>query len=166
MCNCFGDDENGSFPTEGNYTWRTVLKDFSLMPSPHNEYASQNSFIIDAEKQFTEHHDNVVAVRLILRQPSPHWSHFGLDDLTFHLPNKDQKLKGWSTRRRVSSDGDERAPPEEQHMDETRASRISEKFYKAVSLASDERVVNSLEKHGSVRFDVDGSYDLNLLSYT
>ena len=51
MCNCFGDDENGSFPTEGNYTWRTVLKDFSLMPSPHNEYASQNSFIIDAEKQ-------------------------------------------------------------------------------------------------------------------
>ena len=33
-------------------------------------------------------------------------------------------------------------------------SRISENLYKAVSLASDERVVNSLEKLGAIRFDV------------
>ena len=35
----------------GQNTWKTVLRDYVLMPSPHHECGGQDYFIVNAEKQ-------------------------------------------------------------------------------------------------------------------
>ena len=39
------------FFADGKIIWKTVLKDFKLMPSPHHETGSQDYFIIDAKNK-------------------------------------------------------------------------------------------------------------------
>ena len=66
--------------------WKVCLKNFELMPSPHCEEGSQSSFNIKTEQMLCPMKD-VVFVRVVLRQPSPHWLNFSVENLRFAFPS-------------------------------------------------------------------------------
>ena len=68
-------------------TWKVCLKNFVLMPSPHCEEGGQGKFTIETGQMICPIEDAVL-VRLVLRQPSPHWLNFSVDNLHFLPPPK------------------------------------------------------------------------------
>ena len=50
------------------------------MPDPHTETGSQDVVVINATESLVGLHD-VTALRFILRQPSPNWKTFNVDEI-------------------------------------------------------------------------------------
>ncbi|XP_053890584.1 nicolin-1 isoform X1 [Malaclemys terrapin pileata] len=71
--------------------WVTCLWNHCLMPSPHTEAGSQDYFSLFRHQLLCDV-DQVTAVRLILRQPSPVWLHFTLEELRLY-PRGQQSLQ-------------------------------------------------------------------------
>ena len=67
--------------------WKTCVKDLKLMPNCHCEQGSQGGVIL-SEKQFLNSLDGVTQLRIILKQPSPHWREFGIRNLRCFLKPK------------------------------------------------------------------------------
>ncbi|XP_028398201.1 nicolin-1-like [Dendronephthya gigantea] len=139
-------------------TWKTCLKNFVLMPSPHCEEGSQKMFSVKADQMLCSIKDAVL-VRLVLRQPSPHWLNFSLDNLTFSPPTK---ISSHLTEILSSNMDSENFDDEE---DENRrvvdiASKLQQLWALTEATAANEG------KDEESHFDIDGCYDLNLLSYT
>ena len=63
--------------------WKTAIARFELMPNCHCERGSQNLIVLN-RAHFLVPLDNVVCLRLILRQPSPDWHQYGIRDLKFY----------------------------------------------------------------------------------
>ncbi|XP_073208749.1 nicolin-1 isoform X3 [Lepidochelys kempii] len=76
---------------EGARKWVTCLWNHCLMPSPHTETGSQDYFSLFRHQMLCDV-DQVTAVRLILRQPSPVWLNFTLEELRLY-PKGQQSLQ-------------------------------------------------------------------------
>ena len=50
------------------------------MPDPHTESGSQDIIIIPSQESMVGLHD-VTALRFILRQPSPNWKTFNIEEI-------------------------------------------------------------------------------------
>ncbi|XP_066285150.1 nicolin-1-like isoform X1 [Branchiostoma lanceolatum] len=166
---------------ETTLTWVTGLKNVQLMPEPHCEDRAQSYFRIKRE-QLLVPPDNVLSVRLVLQQPSPVWLSFGLDDIKFYspkdetselmlselvngdMPADDEAMNNIRTRVKENKD----IPPVEE---------ISSSLQQMWALSETARINQTEASLG--RFDrgegewyaedgskIDGSYDINLLSYT
>ena len=61
--------------------WVLSIQSKVLMPSPHTEGGSQDYVVLRAEDSSAPWHD-VTAIRFLLRQPSPNWKTFKLEDIT------------------------------------------------------------------------------------
>lgn len=61
----------------------TCLKDFILMPRPHEEDGGQEQFIIDTELDFSNptKGQQITELDIIMKQPSFQWQKIGLTDL-------------------------------------------------------------------------------------
>ena len=59
------------------------------MPDPHTESGSQDIIIIPAQESMVSLHD-VTALRFILRQPSPNWKTFNIEEIA--VSNKSSYL--------------------------------------------------------------------------
>ncbi|KAE8611778.1 hypothetical protein XENTR_v10012598 [Xenopus tropicalis] len=105
--------------------------------------------------------DHVISLRLILRQPSPVWLNFNLEELQIN-PTKKQ-----SPQKRVSC-WLSHLPQEEQlqnlHKGLPDPDKVSSEVQQMWVLTEMMRANQSTASIG--RFDVDGCYDINLLSYT
>lgn len=133
--------------TAATLLYKTLVKDFILMPKPHCEQGSQRSYTIQSDKFLCEAH-NVMALRFILQQPSHCWVTFGIRDIKC-IPEE-----------QVEVEQNDKLKEDEQSRD---ASRISSQ----IDLLT--RMTVGLMTRGDQdvgRFDVNGSYELNLLSYT
>ncbi|KAF5897207.1 nicolin-1, partial [Clarias magur] len=73
------EEENDESPA----TWFTCMKNYCLMSSPHTEGGSQEYFSIYRQQMLTEP-DNVITVRLILRQPSSVWLNFNIQEVKIY----------------------------------------------------------------------------------
>lgn len=72
--------------------WEVVFCDYNLMPSPHVRSRESSAWVLlprhtwahttDGNPCICEHR-----VRVILKQPSPHWKHFGILDFSFACVN-------------------------------------------------------------------------------
>ncbi|XP_013412528.1 nicolin-1 [Lingula anatina] len=144
--------------------WKTCLKRMKLMPNPHFETGAQDYFTV-TRKQLLFDLTNVTGLRFILRQPSPVWKEFKLEELTFVKTTsetaKSAPLPAWLLRPpRAHGDYPEEKeikglPP----MDDL--SSHLQQMWAMVQQATANQTQVSLG-----RFDVDNSYDINLLSYT
>ncbi|XP_046840240.1 nicolin-1-like isoform X2 [Xenia sp. Carnegie-2017] len=92
--------EIGYFSFQNNYTasisvkykssdgsWKVCLKNHILMPSAHCEEGSQSVFTVKSDMMLCPIR-KANMVRLLLRQPSPHWLDFSIEDLRFYPPRK------------------------------------------------------------------------------
>ncbi|XP_067907515.1 nicolin-1 isoform X2 [Heterodontus francisci] len=139
--------------------WKTCIRNMSLMPNPHTENGSQDYFSIYRHQMLFEP-DDVMTVRLILRQPSPVWLNFTVEDIKMYECDHDKdKVQGpWLSQltplERPLNLSDGLPDPE------VVASSVQQMWVLT------EMVRNNPTSTRVGRFDVDGSYDVNLLSYT
>lgn len=141
-------------------TWRTCVKNLRLMPNPHIEEGSQDYVSLYRQQMLCDA-DNVTSIRFILRQPSPVWLSFTLEELQVNPPGRQspQKQFSWWLSH---------LPPREDLQDLHKGvpdpERVASEVQRMWVLTE---VMRSSQSTAAVgRFDVDGCYDINLLSYT
>ncbi|XP_040263832.1 nicolin-1 isoform X1 [Bufo bufo] len=141
-------------------TWRTCVRNLHLMPNPHMEEGSQDYVSLHRPQMLCEA-DKVVSLRFVLRQPSPVWLSFTLEELQINPPGRQipqNQLSWWLSH----------LPPREErrklHKGLPDPERVSSEVQRMWALTE---VMRSSQSTATVgRFDVDGCYDINLLSYT
>ncbi|XP_028285172.1 nicolin-1 isoform X1 [Parambassis ranga] len=139
--------------------WCTVLRDLRLMDNPHTEGGSQDYYSIHRTQMQAEP-DHVVSIRLILRQPSSAWLTFSLEEIRVfpHVePDPEKEVSDWlSDLMLMDQHPDLEGLPDPQ--------TVSSSIQQMWALTE---VMQSNQTTASIgRFDVDGCYDINLLSLT
>ncbi|XP_027556574.1 nicolin-1 [Neopelma chrysocephalum] len=144
----------------GSRRWVTCLRDLCLMPCPHTEEGSQDYFCLHRQQMLCDV-DQVTAMRFILRQPSPVWLHFTIEELQIFPPGQKSPQKdfpSWLSQL---------TPPEQPaslHGELPDPEKVSTEVQQMWVLTEVIRARQAAARIG--RFDVDGCYDVNLLSYT
>ncbi|OCT85634.1 nicolin-1 [Xenopus laevis] len=140
--------------------WHTCIRNLRLMPNPHTEEGSQDYVSLHRHQMLCDT-DHVTSLRLILRQPSPIWLNFNLEELQINPTKKQSPQKRFSCWL-------SRLPQEEQlqnlHKGLPDPDKVSSEMQQMWVLTEMMRANQSTANVG--RFDVDGCYDINLLSYT
>lgn len=79
------------FRSKDSSTWSPAVKEWLCMKDGcHCEQGSQDWVTLD-KKHFLCELQEVVQVKLVLRQPSPHWREFGVEDVTlYHHDNQEE----------------------------------------------------------------------------
>ncbi|XP_053809461.1 nicolin-1 isoform X1 [Vidua chalybeata] len=187
----------------GSRRWMTCLRDLCLMPCPHTEEGSQDYFCLHRHQMLCDL-DQVTAMRFILRQPSPVWLHFTIEDLQIFPPGQKSpqkdfpswlsqltppeqpaSLHGSGDRNITKGEVGAQCPSADSSGMETgtRASLWEQWIHSMVhwqELPDPEKVSTEVQQMWVLtevirarqaaarigRFDVDGCYDVNLLSYT
>ncbi|XP_051550027.1 nicolin-1-like [Myxocyprinus asiaticus] len=144
---------------EGAAKWVTCLRNHCLMANPHAEAGSHDYFSIYRQQMLTEP-DNVTTVRLILRQPSSEWLHFSIEEINIYPYMKEDSkrdVSAWlSTLTPVEAPLDLNGLPDPQ--------TVSSSIQQMWALTE---IMQASQTAASIgRFDVEGSYDVKLLSYT
>uniref|UniRef100_A0A3Q2Y3G1 Nicolin 1 n=1 Tax=Hippocampus comes TaxID=109280 RepID=A0A3Q2Y3G1_HIPCM len=137
--------------------WCTALRDRPLMTNPHTEAGAQDYYSID-RKQMQVEPDGVSSIRLILKQPSSAWLTFSVQDVRI-FPRMQPVRKG---RIDELSDWLLLVFPPQDPLD---VASVSCRLQQMWALS---QVMQSSQSHAASvgRFDVDGCYDINLLSLT
>ncbi|XP_051932112.1 nicolin-1 [Hippocampus zosterae] len=141
--------------------WCTALRDRPLMTNPHTEAGAQDYYSID-RKQMQVEPDGVSSVRLILKQPSSAWLTFSVQDVRIFprmQPEPDKELSDWLLALNLV---ERQLPPTQDPLD---VASVSCRLQQMWALS---QVMQSSQRHATSvgRFDVDGCYDINLLSLT
>ncbi|XP_069500273.1 nicolin-1 [Ambystoma mexicanum] len=145
---------------EGPLKWRTCLKNYCLMPNPHTEEGSQD-YVSLYRHQMLGDVNRVSSVRFVLRQPSPVWLQFNLEELQINPCVEMSPQKGFPT---WLSHPSAQEPPSNLHHELPDPDRVSTEVQQMWVLTEMIRANQTSARIG--RFDVDGCYDINLLSYT
>uniref|UniRef100_A0A3Q3WXT2 Uncharacterized protein n=1 Tax=Mola mola TaxID=94237 RepID=A0A3Q3WXT2_MOLML len=138
--------------------WCTALRDLPLMDNPHTEGGSQDYYSIH-RTQLQAEPDHVSSVRLILRQPSAAWFTFSLEEIEIypHTEEPEKEVSDWLSDLTLV---DQHAVLEGLPDPHTVSSSIQQMW--ALT-----EVMQTNQTTASIgRFDVDGCYDVNLLSLT
>uniref|UniRef100_A0A8D2ZYH2 Nicolin 1 n=1 Tax=Scophthalmus maximus TaxID=52904 RepID=A0A8D2ZYH2_SCOMX len=152
--------------------WCTALRDLPLMDNPHTERGSQDYCTIHRTQMKAEP-DHVVSVRLILRQPSSAWLTFSIGDVKI-FPRAEPRFSRQSGRRESNTD------PEKEVSDWLSDLTLVDQHSDLEGLPDPQTVSSSIQQMWALtevmqtnqtsasigRFDVDGCYDINLLSLT
>ncbi|XP_061639898.1 nicolin-1 isoform X3 [Phyllopteryx taeniolatus] len=140
--------------------WRTALGDRPLMSNPHTEAGAQDYYSIHRNQMRVEP-DDVSSVRLILKQPSSAWSTFGVEDVRISphtQPEPDKELSDWLLALNLV-DPDPHVPGP---VDAASVSCSLQQMWALTQVMQSSQ--SSTTSVG--RFDVDGCYDISLLSLT
>ncbi|XP_033746579.1 nicolin-1-like isoform X5 [Pecten maximus] len=152
--------EPGSDSGTPEIKWRTCVQRMRLMSNPHCEAGSQDYYCI-SQKHFSFDLTQLTGMRLILQQPSPVWKDFRLEEIKLYRSsesNRPQPLPAWlieeasnsSSKKRIEGLGS--------------VDGISASLQQLWALS--EGVASNQTEKALGRFDVDGCYEINLLSYT
>ncbi|VDI59346.1 nicolin-1 [Mytilus galloprovincialis] len=147
--------ENGE--VGGDAKWKTCVRRFKLMPNPHMEEGSQDYFCL-GKKHFMNELSNITQLRVILQQPSPVWKDFRIEELKLYRSaemNKTPALPSWLIEDSGKSKKSDSVPNLE---------AISSSLQHLWALA--EEVGAKQTERALGRYEVDGCYEINLLSYT
>ncbi|XP_057302241.1 nicolin-1-like [Hydractinia symbiolongicarpus] len=128
-----------------NGKFQLLVRDFKLMKTPHFSNESQDRVVLPPDKIASD--GPFIKLRFIMKQPSPCWERFGLNDLKFF------KKKNTGLEMEAKDDPHEIS-------DEILANEMK-KLYSLTHIMKNVKLENEPE-----HFAVDGSYDINLLSYT
>ncbi|XP_014830033.1 PREDICTED: nicolin-1 [Poecilia mexicana] len=144
---------------DGPTKWVTALRDLPLMDNPHTERGSQDYYSIHRKQMLVEA-DHVVSVRLILRQPSSAWLTFSLEEIKIfpHMELEPQKeVSDWLSDLILV----DQLPDVEGLPDPHTVSSSIQQMWALTEVMQTNQTTASIG-----RFDVDGCYDINLLSLT
>ncbi|XP_022100799.1 nicolin-1-like isoform X2 [Acanthaster planci] len=147
--------------------WRDCVRQLRLMPDPHTETASQAYFTVSKSEMLFEPTE-VIAVRLVLQQPSPVWAHFGIEEVAIFPPEiKPERLTSvttWLLENQHLTDSNPRQTSKKHSESTPPVDKITAGLQHLWALTETMRANQTQVSLG--RYDVDGSYEINLLSYT
>lgn len=156
--------ESAKEGTGGEGKWLVCVRSLQLMPHPHCDQGSEDYVTITAN-QFLVPLQNITELRFILRQPSPRWKDFKLESLKLYKKSPQERrpvaLPAWLSQPISSAkheDDDEKQLKGVPCLDELCQSLQS-------MWAVAQRVTDARPEVTLGRYDVDGSYEINLLSY-
>ncbi|CAH1784074.1 unnamed protein product [Owenia fusiformis] len=143
--------------------WKSASLRKTLMPDPHCETKAEDYFTITKDDMKVEL-KNIGSLRFILYQPSPVWKDFSLNDITIYSTRvkllSEQSLPDW-LEDSTAGDGKEDQPTIKGVPAVEDISNGLQHLWSLVAKAGDNKPTSSLG-----RYEVDGSYEINLLSYT
>ncbi|GAB1602938.1 nicolin-1-like [Argonauta hians] len=157
---------------EDSQVWKTCLKRYPLMPVPHCGIGSENNFVI-SRKQFNRELTNVLALKLILLQPSPVWIDFSLENIEMFCKSymytneemSDNKGEHNCENDVENEDGVNhmKCSPLQSNPCGMALSEISEtmKVWSAV-----DQPISGRPKVKQTKYENDGTYDIKVLSYS
>ncbi|CAL1609015.1 unnamed protein product [Knipowitschia caucasica] len=137
--------------------WVTALRDLALMDNPHTEGGSQDYCSI-SRAQLQVVPDHVMSVRFILRQPSSVWVNFNLEDIKIYRHTEADQKKEVSDLLSDLTLVDFHPDLEGLPDPSTVSSSIQQMW------ALTEVMLTNQTSASIGRFEVDGCYDINLLS--
>jgi len=136
----------------GGDDFRTILKHYQLMKSPHYANDSQNVYKINLIENGCAV-ETLTSLRFILHQPSSLWQRFSIEDIKVYKALENITIV---EKEKENDEGVKDCDPS--------ISDIIQGLEKLVGQM--ERVKNHHSEFDPLPFDVDGCYDINLLSYT
>ncbi|KAK9529694.1 hypothetical protein VZT92_013772 [Zoarces viviparus] len=136
--------------------WCTALRDLPLMENPHTEGGSQDYCSVHRAQMQVEP-DHVISVRLILRQPSSAWLTFSLEDISIFPHNPEKEVSDWLSDLTLV----EQHPDLEGLTDPQTVSSSIQQMWALTEVMQTNQTTASIG-----RYDVDGCYDIKLLSLT
>lgn len=139
--------------------WVTCLRDYRLMPDPHREEGAQEHVSLFKHQMLCDM-ARVQELRLILRQPSPLWLSFTVEELQIY--QQGPKSPSVTFPQWLSHPAPCEQPARLEGLPDP--NRVSSEVQQMWALTEMIRASHTSTRIG--RFDVDGCYDLNLLSYT
>ncbi|XP_064632427.1 nicolin-1-like isoform X2 [Lineus longissimus] len=174
--------EKGTMIDGAGTKWRTLVRNMTLMPYPHCEENSQSYFTIK-KKQMLFDPAGINGLRFILRQPSPVWKEFKLEEVKIYKSTSqdlpDVHIPPWVIKQLVDKDKDEKVDGEDEEEETKHRTKSNEiKYIEGVPhidvvteglqqlWAMTQQVKAAQTRTALGRYDVDGSYEINLLSYT
>ncbi|XP_071961012.1 nicolin-1-like isoform X2 [Antedon mediterranea] len=141
--------------------WKMCLHRYQLMTSPHYESGSQDYFKIPSSQMLFVPQD-VVSVRLILQQPSSAWNQFGIEQVSIETPtentNEEEAISKW-LQQHLNLNSTVKKKIENVEVDE-----VSGGLHRMWALTETVKAQQTSASLG--RYEVDDSYEINLLSYT
>ncbi|UJR36909.1 hypothetical protein I4U23_029622 [Adineta vaga] len=145
--------------------WHVVLNRYRLMESCHGEIGSNSHIILD-QKQLLFMPRSIYQIRFFLQQPSPIWKDFSIDNVQIHFQSSLSKDRKPSIERLLAS-----TLINDDQMTETTFTRIPPINELSQHLQAMWTICAKMQQsdYGSdhaKRFDIDGSYDVQILSYT
>ncbi|XP_072177596.1 nicolin-1-like [Diadema setosum] len=149
--------------TQGESKWLTCVKPAQLMPDVHCDVCSQDYFTISREQMLVTP-DRVTALRLILQQPSTVWASFGVDNIIIKEYNEEKvavpPVVEWLEKHQHKM-AERLQPGAQSSLPADEIAAGLQRLWALTTKVQGEQTETSLG-----RFDVDGSYEVNLLSYT
>ena len=146
----------------GTKSWRLCVRDFQLMKNCHCAQGGQN-WVILSQKQFLNNLTNVKQLRMILKQPSPHWREFGIRDFRCFRKAEPKSIPLCTGRMGMG-------PQQEQ---DTTVEHMCAKMERMLDIGSKVRTAEKLKQQATdglatlspITKDPKLPYELNLLSY-
>ncbi|XP_022238159.1 nicolin-1-like [Limulus polyphemus] len=141
--------------------WEICVHRAVLMCDPHCEEGSQD-YVSITQKQSRLAWLGVVALRLVLRQPSPQWRKFGIENLRIYREAPGSNARMTIPRTLIG----DRPVREVGHMDKTDSS-----FLPAAAHLQNLWAIGELSRASQTdqqvgRFEEPGGYEINYLVYT
>ena len=154
--------EQQSASSNFQFEWKKLVTK-TLMPNPHYATAAESTFSIGAA-DFLVDAKNICALMIVLYQPSVHFTEFSIDNLKVFVPNpaknSSDSLTQWILRK-ADSDVQKRTTAIRDFPSLDKVSLALQKMW-ALGKKADSVRQNSAQP---TRFDIDGCYDINLLTY-
>lgn len=72
--------------------WKVGVANHVLMPSCHCDSPSAQGWVEFGKETFSNRLDDVMKLKFILRQPSPHWREFGIENISCYCHDNTQPV--------------------------------------------------------------------------
>ncbi len=88
--------------SSGCRDWKVILWEYALISSPHSLGRSSENWVTLLGDSFLQKVENVTRLRILLKQPSPHWDDFGISNFSL-LSSSGEVLAKASNMPRIES---------------------------------------------------------------
>jgi len=143
--------------------WHVCVRSKTLMPLQHCEQASEDYFTIKSSECLVALH-GVTELRFVLQQPSPLWKEFKIEEIQLTrapvaIPEKPELVRWLS-----ELDKEKNSSEDQQLKGISSVTDISKRLQHMWALTENAQL-GAANMAGTNRYDVDGCYDVTLLSY-
>lgn len=145
------------------FAWKRLVDCKKLMPHPHFSTGAESSFIIRSS-EFLNEAKHVSSLKFVLQQPSVQFTEFNIEDIKVYSEDSRDCRKTSLPEWLVSKTQSEKKP-NTVAANGFSVDSISQTMQKMWALARKSQHMNEGEKVRPERFDKDGFYEINLLSY-
>ncbi|EDV25419.1 expressed hypothetical protein [Trichoplax adhaerens] len=159
----FKETSDESAAIKNTRKWITLIKNKQLMPNVHCDVSGRDHFTITREEML-EKPDNILYMRLILRQPSPIWLQFSIENIKLSPKNDSEGTSKEGNR-------DVHLPSRNTTVTKNASSSVYPDPTKIASSLQNLWALMYSKRTGAPppflkKLEVDGSYEVSTLSYT